>query len=89
LFPSRAAPHVAGCVALILSGALKKGFKWSPYSVRKSLEHSAQPVPSAESYAQGHGLVQVEKAFQVLENLSTLPERDVRFNITVTATQGI
>jgi hypothetical protein len=30
----------------------------------------------------------VEKAFHVLEKLSTLPERDVRFNITVTPTTG-
>ncbi len=56
---SMAAPHCAGCVAVILSGAINKGFKWSPYSVRKALEHSAQHVPGAEPYACGHGLVQV------------------------------
>lgn len=45
-------------------------------------------MPNAEPFAQGHGLVQVEKAFQVLSDLSVLPERDVRFKITVSPTSG-
>jgi hypothetical protein len=45
--------------ALILNAAANKGIKWSPYSVKRALEQSAQTVPNAEDFAQGFGLVQV------------------------------
>ncbi|CAL8107213.1 unnamed protein product [Orchesella dallaii] len=85
---SMAAPHVCGCVSLMISGAISKGFPYTPYSVRKALETSAQKLPNVESFAQGHGLIQVEKAFDALEKLSKLPDKNVRFNVTVSAGSG-
>ncbi|CAG7821754.1 unnamed protein product [Allacma fusca] len=82
---SQAAPHVAGCVALMLSGALEKPFGWSPYSVKRSLQNSALFLPNKEPFAQGHGLVRLEEAFGLLESYSTALDRDVRFNISVTS----
>lgn len=54
-----AAPHVCGCVSLMLSGALSKKVAWTPYSVKKALENTATKLANVETYAQGHGLIQV------------------------------
>lgn len=56
---SMAAPHVCGCVSLMISGAKSKGFCWTPFSVKKSMENTAQKLNNVETFAQGHGLVQV------------------------------
>uniref|UniRef100_A0A1B6CLJ0 Tripeptidyl-peptidase 2 n=1 Tax=Clastoptera arizonana TaxID=38151 RepID=A0A1B6CLJ0_9HEMI len=79
---SMASPHVAGAVAVLLSGLTDKGVKYSPYSVKRSLENTAQFVDSMDVFAQGNGLLQVEKAFDHLVNFANAPERDVRFHIT-------
>lgn len=61
-----AAPHVCGCVALMISGAMAKGLSWTPFSVKKSLENTAVKLANVEFFAQGHGLVQVSKHISVL-----------------------
>lgn len=88
---SMASPHVAGAVAVILSGLKQKGIAYSPYSVRRALENSAHLIENVEVFAQGSGLLQVDKAFEFLVNNHSEQERDVRFHIScgVSSTKGI
>lgn len=83
-----AAPHVCGCVSLMISGAISKGFTWTPFSVKKAMENTALKLSNVEAFAQGHGLIQVEKAFEAMEKLSCLPEKNIRFQVTVSAGSG-
>jgi len=78
---SMAAPHVAGCAALLISGLKAQGVPYSPFSIRRAMENTAQFIESMDPFAQGHGLVQVEKAFDNLVNFQETPDRDVRFHI--------
>uniref|UniRef100_A0ABD2WWK7 Tripeptidyl-peptidase 2 n=1 Tax=Trichogramma kaykai TaxID=54128 RepID=A0ABD2WWK7_9HYME len=78
---SMAAPHVAGAVAILVSGLLARNLKFSPYSIKRALENSAHFVDSLDPFAQGSGLLQVEKSFENLVANADAPERDVRFNI--------
>ncbi|XP_046674553.1 tripeptidyl-peptidase 2-like [Homalodisca vitripennis] len=79
---SMSSPHAAGCVALLLSGMKARGLPYSPFSVKRALENTALFVESMDVFAQGYGLLQVEKAFENLVNYHDSPDRDVRFHIS-------
>ncbi|XP_033232099.1 tripeptidyl-peptidase 2 isoform X2 [Belonocnema kinseyi] len=88
---SMASPHVTGAVAVIISGLLAKNCAYSPYSIKRSLENTALYVDSLDPFAQGSGLLQVERAFENLVSFAESPERDVRFLIScgVNSAKGI
>ncbi|XP_046671668.1 tripeptidyl-peptidase 2-like [Homalodisca vitripennis] len=79
---SMSSPHAAGCVALLLSGMKARGLPYSPFSVKRALENTALFVESMDVFAQGYGLLQVEKAFENLVNYHDSPDREVRFHIS-------
>lgn len=76
-----AAPHVAGAVATLISGLKAKNLPYSPYSIKRALENSATYLSHVEPWAQGCGLLNVEKAFEVLSTYHSQPERDVTFRL--------
>ncbi|KAK9505195.1 hypothetical protein O3M35_009300 [Rhynocoris fuscipes] len=79
---SMASPHVAGAVAVLLSGMKALNLKHTPYLVRRALENTALYLPHADYFAQGYGLLQVEKAFEYLTTYSESLDSKVRFNVT-------
>ncbi|KAJ9587783.1 hypothetical protein L9F63_018809, partial [Diploptera punctata] len=79
---SMASPHVCGAIAILLSGLEKKWLQYSPYSIKRALENTALYLESLDAFAQGRGLLQVEKAFDHLVAFHGQPERDVRFQVS-------
>lgn len=75
---SMAAPHVAGAVALLISGLLKCGISYSPYSIKRALWNSATKLSYVDPFAQGNGLLNVEKSFEHLLQHKNEPENDIR-----------
>jgi tripeptidyl-peptidase II len=67
---------------VLLSGMKARGLPFSPYSVRRAIENTAQFMEGLDVFAQGHGLLQVERAFEHLTAHSNACERDVRFHVT-------
>ncbi|GBP73480.1 Tripeptidyl-peptidase 2 [Eumeta japonica] len=78
---SMAAPHVAGAIGALISGLKAKDLPYSPYSVKRALENSATYLNHVEPWAQGCGLLNVEKAFELLTTYHDQPDRDVTFSI--------
>ncbi|XP_015124939.1 tripeptidyl-peptidase 2 isoform X1 [Diachasma alloeum] len=78
---SMASPHVAGAIALLICGLRDKACPFSPFSIKRALENSALYIESLDSFAQGSGLLQVERAFENLVANCQAIERDVRFSI--------
>ncbi|CAH0592745.1 unnamed protein product [Chrysodeixis includens] len=79
---SMAAPHVAGAVAALISGLKAKNLPYSPYSIKRALENSATYLSHVEPWAQGCGLLNVEKAFDLLSTYWSAAERDVTFAVS-------
>lgn len=50
--------------------------------IKRALENSARFLDQVDIFAQGHGLLQVERAFEYLLNYHSCPARDVRFAIS-------
>lgn len=67
--------------AILVSGLLAKGCSFSPYHIKRTLENTALHISNLDPFAQGSGLLQVERAFENLVTFSDVPERDVRFAI--------
>jgi len=63
---SMASPNACGSVALLLSGMKANGTAYSPYSVRRALKNTARRIDAADVFAQGPGLVQIDRAFDHL-----------------------
>ncbi|XP_046818750.1 tripeptidyl-peptidase 2 isoform X1 [Vespa crabro] len=82
---SMASPHVTGAIAVLISGLIAKGCPYSPYSIKRALENTALYISTLDPFAQGSGLLQVERAFDNLVAYCDAPERDVRFSISCTA----
>jgi tripeptidyl-peptidase-2 len=57
--------------------------KYSPYTVRRSVENTAMPMTHDVEFAHGHGLIQVDKAFEHLLQWCDEPETNVNFVVSV------
>ena len=65
---SVASPVVAGAVTLLASGVLHRGEDINPASVKQALMASARRIPGVNMFEQGHGKLNLVKAYQILSN---------------------
>lgn len=80
---SMAAPHVAGSVALLISGLKQKNVNFTAFSIKRALWNTATKIDYVDKFAQGNGLLNVEKAFENLTNYKDCVENNLRFSISV------
>eukprot|EP00123_Amoebidium_parasiticum_P017924 comp24032_c0_seq1/m.43017 comp24032_c0_seq1/g.43017 ORF comp24032_c0_seq1/g.43017 comp24032_c0_seq1/m.43017 type:complete len:1277 (-) comp24032_c0_seq1:73-3903(-) len=82
---SMASPNACGGFALILSGLKQAGIPYTPQRVRKGVENSAWKSPDMDVFGRGHGILQVDSAFEhIAANKDYLPF-DVRCEVAVPA----
>lgn len=67
---SVASPVVAGAVALLYSGVLHRSEAINPASIKQALMASARRLPGVNMFEQGHGKLNLVKAYQVRSNFS-------------------
>ena len=82
---SMAAPNVAGSICLLVSGLKQKTIEYTPFSVKRALMNTATKVDYVDKFAQGSGLLNVEKSFDYLVDHAKEMESKVRFMISVGA----
>lgn len=80
---SMSSPNATGCIALILSAAKQSNIETTPAFVRRAIENSAKYVPQINVLGQGSGLVQVDKAWTLLEKLNADIWKDVWYKVSV------
>ena len=68
---------------MLISGLKAREIPSSPFSIKRALEQTAVFLDGVEVFAQGHGLIQVDRAFDHLVAYHNQQERDVRFHVTV------
>ncbi|KAG5867980.1 hypothetical protein JTB14_036488 [Gonioctena quinquepunctata] len=65
---SVASPVVAGAVTLLASGVLHRGDVINPASMKQALMASARRLPGVNMFEQGHGKLNLMKAYQILNS---------------------
>ncbi|XP_005174861.1 tripeptidyl-peptidase 2 [Musca domestica] len=78
---SMAAPHVAGAIALLISGLKQRNIAYSPFSIKRAICATATKLGYVDPFAQGSGLLNVEKAFEHLMEHDKAPENMLRFSV--------
>lgn len=85
---SMAAPNCCGGIALILSGLKAEKTAYTPPRIRRALENTAVPTPGVEIFAEGRGLVQIDKAYEYVKQYAEYADQDLRFDVHVTGRQN-
>ncbi len=80
---SMSSPNACGNIALLLSGLKAEGIAYTPHRIRRALENTAEMVPDVEVFTQGHGLLQIDRAFEYAKEFAEYADQDVRFEVSV------
>ena len=64
---SMASPNACGNIALLLSGMRAQGTMFTPAFVRRAVENTAERLSDVDVFAQGTGLIQIDKAWNWIE----------------------
>uniref|UniRef100_A0A7S1YW11 Tripeptidyl-peptidase II n=1 Tax=Ditylum brightwellii TaxID=49249 RepID=A0A7S1YW11_9STRA len=80
---SMSSPHVAGCVALLLSACKAMNIKYHPNRIRKAIENSADTKDGLSTLQQGCGMINVVKAWEHLVTHQNDPMQDVNFRVSI------
>ena len=89
---SMSSPNATGCIALLLSAALANNIKISPVNMKRIIENSAKFINGVDILGQGHGLIQVQSAWELILKSQVQKWCDVGYNIKVESqrfTRGI
>ncbi len=80
---SMASPNACGAIALLVSGLKAEDITYTPASVRKAIQSTAEPIRAIDPFAQGPGLVQVDRAYEHLMKYAGAIAEDLPFRISV------
>lgn len=77
---SMSSPNACGSLAVLLAGLEAEDIAYSPSSVKRVIEHTAEPLDQEEVFAEGQGLLRVDRALELLREdaVPTEPRYSVR-----------
>lgn len=80
---SVASPVVAGAVTLLASGVLHRSDVINPASIKQALIASARRLPGINMFEQGHGKLNLVKAYQILSSYKPQVSKDYMYDISI------
>ncbi|WP_139228366.1 S8 family serine peptidase [Planctomicrobium piriforme] len=80
---SMASPNACGNIALLVSGLKQKQAAFTPTSILRSLQATAERIPGIDLPAQGPGLVQIDQAFVHHVQWGNSPGQNVPLHVSL------
>lgn len=80
---SMAAPNACGSIALVLSALKAQKIAFTPHLIRRAVTATASLLPDIHPLTQGHGLLQVDAAYDYALRFHNLPYISVPLQVTV------
>ncbi|MFQ5732795.1 MAG: S8 family serine peptidase [Planctomycetaceae bacterium] len=86
---SMASPNACGGIALLLSGMKATNTPCTPFSVQRAIKNTARRIESADRFAQGPGLFQVDKALEHLLKHAGDTGEQLRYSVSIGGKRGL
>uniref|UniRef100_UPI00358EC262 tripeptidyl-peptidase 2 isoform X3 n=1 Tax=Myxine glutinosa TaxID=7769 RepID=UPI00358EC262 len=86
---SMSSPNVCGGLALLISGLKANAIEYTPWFIRRALENTACKLEHVEVFAQGHGILQLDKAYEYLEQFAGVSSTALQFSTKVRTRRGL
>ena len=80
---SMASPNACGSFAVLLSGLKTQNIPYSPHSIRRAVENTCKTLACEDKTTIGHGLIQIDKAYDNIVATCKNQERDVKFEVSL------
>eukprot|EP00056_Hartaetosiga_gracilis_P018354 m.10718 g.10718 ORF g.10718 m.10718 type:complete len:1225 (-) comp6673_c0_seq1:164-3838(-) len=78
---SMSSPNSCGSIAVLLSALKSMGIQWTPFSIRKAVENTAQLLSGNTKLDSGHGVMRVDKALELLSKYHDMETCIPRYNV--------
>lgn len=85
---SMSSPNACGGISLLLSSLKAQRKHWNPYYIQKAIENTALPIVSVNPLAMGYGLLQIEDAFDYIQEFPYDPQLNMWFTINCQKKDG-
>ena len=87
---SMSSPNACGNLALLVSALKQHEIDYTPTSLRRAIQNTARPIKgtAADGFGQGPGLLQVDKAWQYLQDHAKSPGEQVPIDVRVSGGRG-
>jgi len=80
---SMSSPHVAGCVALLLSAAKANGISTNSNRIKRAVVNTAETIANLNYCQQGSGMIHVQKAWEYLKRFKDDYTEDVSSHLSL------
>ena len=84
---SMASPNACGGFALLLSGLKAEELAFSPASVLRALQNTAERL-DVDPFAQGPGLIQIDRAYDHLQQWGSAPGAELSYTVRILSRNG-
>ena len=64
---------------------MRRGHTWTPQEIKRAGCNTAQDVPGVERFAEGRGLLRIDRAWASLESSKPYSKKGVRFDVSIAA----
>ncbi len=85
---SMSSPNACGGIALLLSGLKSEGIAYTPQRVKRAVGNTCRVLEDVEVFAQGRGLIQIDRAYDYLVENKHHKDDDLRFEVSVSDRDG-
>mgnify|MGYP006278448355 CR=1 FL=1 len=83
---SMACPQVAGAAAVLISACQQEGVPWNGALIKRALVHSAAPLEGYTPLDQGSGVININRAFEIMKTFAQRNEAETVLDYHVETT---
>lgn len=80
---SMSSPNACGAIAVLLSACKAEKLAYAPHRIKRALVNTAEPIDTVSVFAQGAGMIRIDKAWEYLQEHRRHADQDLRFEIKV------
>ncbi|MGB0583251.1 MAG: tripeptidyl peptidase II, partial [Limisphaerales bacterium] len=80
---SMSSPNACGAIAVVLSACKAEKIAFTPHRIKRALVNTAVPIETVSVFAQGAGMIRIDKAWEYLKENRRFADQDLRFEIKV------